>query len=259
VKRLQEIYTKCVAASQTPAGSAEVRKIYEGVMARHPNATPAYLGSEGMYEFNLRHGYGRELCEVLAKMDAYIPTGHNPTIKTLSAILARESPDAFIDAYLNTACQVRNPVSDIPEAKQVTTGDDDKILTTLNKAFDSANPQPVAITYCASMLIEKRPYSAREKVFDDLTKKNLLGCKQTDLWHNGQVIHQEHTSVLLGRRKNPKTGECEFLLRNTWGFGCDSYSMLESKWDCENTSDLWISQSELVHNTYSYTMFKTEF
>jgi hypothetical protein len=35
-----------------------------------------------------------------------------------------------------------------------------------------------------------------------------------------------HASTVVGRNYNEKTGDCEYLIRNSWGPGCASYDAL---------------------------------
>ena len=40
-----------------------------------------------------------------------------------------------------------------------------------------------------------------------------------------------HASTVVGRNYNEKTGDCEYLVRNSWGANCDSY---DSKFVCHD-------------------------
>ncbi|MBX3021345.1 MAG: hypothetical protein KF799_06665 [Bdellovibrionales bacterium] len=53
----------------------------------------------------------------------------------------------------------------------------------------------------------------------------------------------DHVSVVVGRRKNPKTGACEYKVRNSWGTDCSGYDkrMVAS---CEG-GYYWIEHSRL--------------
>jgi hypothetical protein len=59
-----------------------------------------------------------------------------------------------------------------------------------------AQSYPIGISYCASVLKEGRAYSTRQS--------NDARCGN-------------HASLVVGRRRNPKTRACEYAIRNTWG------------------------------------------
>ena len=48
-----------------------------------------------------------------------------------------------------------------------------------------------------------------------------------------------HASSIVGRRFNPKTNSCEYLLRNSWGKGCSGY---HNDYECIN-GHIWIAES----------------
>lgn len=50
-----------------------------------------------------------------------------------------------------------------------------------------------------------------------------------------------HASSLVGRRKNPETGKCEYLVRNSYGSSCMSY---DARLACEN-GNLWVPMDVL--------------
>ncbi len=54
-------------------------------------------------------------------------------------------------------------------------------------------------------------------------------------------LYAPHASTIVGRRTNPRTGKCEFLLRNTWGEDCKGY---RRDIDCE-LGHLWVDREEL--------------
>lgn len=60
-----------------------------------------------------------------------------------------------------------------------------------------------------------------------------------------------HMSVIVGRRANPVTRECRYLVRNSWGAGCSGYT-LELQKRCEG-GYLWLTREELRQNLYGLT------
>lgn len=82
---------------------------------------------------------------------------------------------------------------------------------------------------------------------DQLTKGNILGLtiKSADLLpeNKTQALAANGTGMFhalsaVGRRFNPKTQSCEYLLRNSWGKGCSIYN---SDYECKD-GNIWISE-----------------
>lgn len=90
-----------------------------------------------------------------------------------------------------------------------------------------------------------------EKIFstidEQLDKGNILGIdyKYTILT-NSQVNSgvANHTSSIVGRRFNPNTNTCEYLLRNSEGKTCAIYS---KNYECKN-GHIWISEEFFKYN-----------
>jgi hypothetical protein len=53
-----------------------------------------------------------------------------------------------------------------------------------------------------------------------------------------------HSTLVMGKRKNNK-GQCQVLLRNSWGASCEGYSL--EKENCEN-GQLWVDQEHFFRN-----------
>ncbi len=99
---------------------------------------------------------------------------------------------------------------------------------------------PLAIGYCAKMLTAGRQYAGTKLIdgFSMLTEKS--DCNS-------------HASVIVGRRSiySEKLGRrvCEYLIQNSWGEACDSYSK-----DFECTSGrIWVDRETLLNNISSVT------
>lgn len=57
-----------------------------------------------------------------------------------------------------------------------------------------------------------------------------------------------HASVVVGRRKGPVTGKCEYKVRNSWGAKCSSYSKsIQDERRCDG-GHVWITADEFKHN-----------
>ncbi|MBL7545303.1 MAG: hypothetical protein JNL11_15905 [Bdellovibrionaceae bacterium] len=82
-----------------------------------------------------------------------------------------------------------------------------------------------------------------------LNRRNILGMA-----YNAKLLYNKeakdfggHMSVVVGRRYNRQNGECEYLIRNSWGRGCSSY---DAHYTCE-AGNIWMPKSVLakgIHN-----------
>jgi hypothetical protein len=62
-----------------------------------------------------------------------------------------------------------------------------------------------------------------------------------------------HASVIVGRRKNPETKKCEYLVRDSYGPNCkDANGQDRYGLPCENGS-VWVEARELMRDTISLT------
>lgn len=87
----------------------------------------------------------------------------------------------------------------------------------LRDHFNRPSPQPVGISYCPEFL--------RVGLSTPLKKDTSSRCHIYN--KDGKIIQEEgtdHKSMLIGRRLNKVTGQCEYLLRNSAGNECDQYS-----------------------------------
>ncbi len=60
--------------------------------------------------------------------------------------------------------------------------------------------------------------------------------------------HAKHAMTIVGKRFNPETGECEYIVRNSWGPECSA--RYKATVSCENGT-LFISEKELRKAVYS--------
>ncbi len=63
-----------------------------------------------------------------------------------------------------------------------------------------------------------------------------------------------HTSIVLGQRFDPASGECQYLIKNSYGESCGSY---DPKWECQG-GYLWIGEGALREASVSYVRLKTQ-
>lgn len=103
-----------------------------------------------------------------------------------------------------------------------------KILKELNQALDQSIP--VGIAYFAGFFE------------DDAAPHNSAN---------------RHMSVVVGRRFDPKTLTCEYLIRNSYGTNCHSYKNPRLKDKCEK-GNIWVDRETLKRNLYGVTYLTEE-
>ncbi|MGE3609787.1 MAG: hypothetical protein AB7I27_09405 [Bacteriovoracaceae bacterium] len=94
----------------------------------------------------------------------------------------------------------------------------------------------------------------RDSMDKQLDQNNILGFA-----YNAKILKNKdaqvqsalaaHTSLIVGRRPNPKTGKCEYLIRNSYGRSC---SMYDPRLACEE-GYLWMPVDSLkraMHEVY---------
>jgi hypothetical protein len=67
-------------------------------------------------------------------------------------------------------------------------------------------------------------------------------------------ISELHTSSIIGRRWNSEKNSCEFLLRNSWGEGCQRY---DESIECQE-GNVWLGESSLFRNMTSIVYIKSK-
>lgn len=79
------------------------------------------------------------------------------------------------------------------------------------------------------------------QVDKQLNQKNILAIAYNPklLYDRNTKKSGKHMSNIVGRRFNKNSGECEYLIRNSWGRGCRSY---DSKYACE-AGNIWLPKS----------------
>ena len=63
-----------------------------------------------------------------------------------------------------------------------------------------------------------------------------------------------HTSIVLGQRFDPSSGECQYLIKNSYGESCTNF---DPKWECQR-GYLWVGESALREGSVSYVSVKSQ-
>ncbi|WP_374033978.1 C1 family peptidase [Bdellovibrio bacteriovorus] len=144
----------------------------------------------------------------------------NVSTKDLEHILKTSSRADFIDQMANRTCKQRIKtdlkVSSPWTFREKSLGDE------IDEQLSAKNP--VVLSYDAQGLGDRRDYSQ-------------LGM---------------HASVLVGRRFNEKSGQCEYLLRNSWGRSCGYY---DPSYQCKE-GNIWIPKADIVKRGKGATYVK---
>lgn len=144
----------------------------------------------------------------------------NVNTKDLENILRTSTRANFIDRMADHTCKERIK-SDLKVSSpwNFTEG-------SLGDEIDEQlkNKNPVILSYDATGLTDRRDYS----------EKGM------------------HASVLVGRRFNEQTGQCEYLLRNSWGRSCGFY---DRSYQCKE-GNLWIPKADIVKRGTGATYVK---
>jgi len=141
------------------------------------------------------------------------------------------------------------------------------IIATWNARLNVPQAEPIEVSYCSPVLKEGRSYP---------------GVMRTDNTHqcapSTTTSTPNHASLIIGRRRNPNTGSCQFLIRNSWGTACkvsqiapapgnvpkDTRPSLAKapsipdpstdlryapEWDCED-GNIWVDADSLAQSAY---------
>ncbi|MBC75599.1 MAG: hypothetical protein CME64_06250 [Halobacteriovoraceae bacterium] len=103
------------------------------------------------------------------------------------------------------------------------------VFNSIHDAWETSNPQPVAISFCEDFLYRKGHVGV------DKQGKVSSRCRT------------HHASIVVGRRPSKDGKTCQFLVRNSKGDSCNSYD-----WECEN-GQVWVDQEALGRNIYYTT------
>lgn len=133
------------------------------------------------------------------------------TINVLEAILKQSSRDEFVYNLMQEQCQE----------------------VEINQAIRPHRIDAPAISNKKNLI---------NKIDEQLNKGSIAAVQyDSDMLYNHKISTSlSHASTIIGRRFNDSTGECEYLLRNSWGDRC-AYDPLEC-----NQGDLWIPKSRLM-------------
>lgn len=172
----------------------------------------------------------------------------------VSELLWSESKLNFFKTFFDRTCSDSRfslPTLPDPVMSLYLPHESKQVETDINKKLSEPNPQPVAVTFCPSVL-----ESPSKETWHFVAERNdkgqpiKSGCRNAD--PKDPEGWQSHIALVIGRRPHPtRSGACQFLLRNSWGTGCDRYK--KAGWsDCKD-GEVWIDADRISANTWKTT------
>ena len=149
----------------------------------------------------------------------------------------------------------------------------EKRIKKIDETLSTLAGQPLGIGYCGTVLKNGNGYPGYT-----LTSTNKAACFPASD-SNGNLIRgdEHHASLIIGRRKDPTTQRCQYLVRNSWNNVCETQlypdtlppelrndpdlpTSLQSpalppvpiyakEWTCEK-GNVWVDQDVLVKSIY---------
>ena len=191
----------------------------------------------------------------------------NAILSTMDMGLARVAWGLSAYACANSSQAIQISVPTCVDAVPAT---DESFLATWNSRLSLPGAEPIEVSYCGAVLREGRAYGGVTRT------GSSHQCTPTTTTANGT---SNHASLIIGRRTNPETGSCQFLIRNSWGTACkisqmplapgndvpkDSRPSLPKatpipdpstdlryapEWDCD-AGNIWVDADSLARSAY---------
>jgi C1A family cysteine protease len=146
--------------------------------------------------------------------------GEREALKNLSEdminVLDKLSAEKRAAALLDIKCKNRHEIKkklSVELSSKFQGVSQDSIILKIDEVLETNNP--LSIVY-----------------FSDLLGKGVNSIGSPD-----------HASTLIGRRFNSTSGQCEYLIKNSWGDGCSAAKSI----GCEN-GNYWVSRTALRNN-----------
>lgn len=157
--------------------------------------------------------------------------------KEVTEILATNSLNDYLKSLLDKVCKDSMKKVNIPEAIAATgkgLPKDErmgKLSNFVEAMLKAGNKQPVGITYCSSVLTA--PNSTKINDITGAIESETCGA---------------HASLIIGRRLTG-AGQCQFLVRNSWGQNYHYPAGITTDED----GDIWLDEEDLLRNTWAVT------
>ena len=112
-------------------------------------------------------------------------------------------------AAYSCASRSQSISSQIPLCMDSVLQSDSSFIAAWNSRLNILGAEPVEISYCDPVLKEGRAYAGVTR------NGNSHQCAPSTT-----TTSPNHASLIIGRRRNPQTGACQYLVRNSWGTAC---------------------------------------
>jgi hypothetical protein len=149
---------------------------------------------------------------------------------------------------------------DLPQCHALRIGSGAGTEQLLKKIDDQllAHPQlPTAIGYCDQVLRKGRSYPGLET--GSANPAQAICTTESNDGHGGNGRHE---SLIIGRRRDAK-GNCQYLIRNSWGKSClhktktTAVAIYSTDWDCEEgKGSLWVDRESLGKSLFEVSYLK---
>jgi hypothetical protein len=170
----------------------------------------------------------------------------------------------FLNRFFGTACSGKKfaitptlPKIESVDFSAINHKHNDAQITDLINRQLTQGGMPAAIDYCASVLeghfggLASQPTQVRDST-GHLSDTDCLGLPKS----SGRPGEDEaHASLVIGRKRAP-SGSCMYLVRNSWGVGCERFIDSPGIQCEEGTGDLWIDQAKLASSVFGVEHYK---
>ena len=112
----------------------------------------------------------------------------------------------------------------------------------------------VEVEYTSPSFFKGDTTEVFNQIDKQLNRKNILALayNATFLYDRNSKKRGGHASTIVGRRFNKSNGECEYLVRNSWGRGCSSY---DPYYTCE-AGNIWLPKSVVSKGVINVSFIK---
>ncbi|MGE3261515.1 MAG: hypothetical protein AB7K68_07030 [Bacteriovoracia bacterium] len=167
-------------------------------------------------------------------------------IAAVKAASAMAMPVSSIGLFLEKFCSAHSFQPEIPEPQManrmklfprnkenLTEYRVDELEKIAHEKLNRVPAQPIGVQYCGSVQEKIGAY----EIGDDAGGLLNYSCPA-------------HASVIVGRRFNPKSKSCDFLVRDSFGPSChNAAGTPKYSWECEN-GQFWIDSRQLMKSTF---------
>ena len=215
--------------------------------------------------FNTSQKSAEKFSSVFTKLENSIPNiesrrcinGYNDLAANIDEatlrLINKLSGGGFVTALINSKCVLK---TEIPH------GSLSRWDARANISVSCPYPPDIDKKNPDSLNCKKEKHKAHDQVPWKMINKKLSKSEPVIVYYDASLLLKtptdpakdyRHYSTLVGRRLNPKTQKCEYLLRNIWGTDCSQYP---SRFECEE-GNIWITESDLKKNAQSYLTFES--